>query len=421
MLEATNITLVKNIYAPNEKIVVSYEGMSGDKKDWIALYHKESSNEWKNVIESTFTAGKVKGTHTFSPLKNGGGEYEVRAFFHNSYQLEAKATFSLGKPNNQDQHSTLTTTSSISTTPPTLKIQTNNKMPTDYGKMGNFAVELTPYSKDARAVIYHPTSWTKKSTPVIFFGPGKDSTQHMSYYALLKFVASHGYSVIYMPDIGSYPSQLRKFDDIIKEFSTKLDTTKVGMMGHSLGGAMVYPLMQHIMAKGYGARKNGVNHRFMFSMDGFFAQNMDKKDVEALSDFNIISLQFGRHGNSTDPRILLVNYQLLSGKNIDKNYIVLEDTHHSYPQRDNITKMQEMLKPLDALMKYTFTSSNAKHHKVALEGEGKINPYTSGYQKVLAIDKYPYNCKNSKKWHKGADKNTMSDINYCGNPEMKEN
>jgi hypothetical protein len=313
-----------------------------------------------------------------------------------------------------------TKTSSIPTIIKTVTMTADNT-PTPYGKMGKYKVEVTPYSKDNRAVIYHPTSWERKPTPIVFFGPGKDSTHHMSYYALLKFVASHGYSVIYMPDVGSYPAQLKKFDNILEEFSTKLDTTKVGMMGHSLGGAMVYPLMQHIMKKGYGARKNGVNHRFMFSMDGFFAQNMDKKNVEALSDFNIVSLQFGRHGNSTDPRILLVNYQLLSGKNIDKNYIVLEDDDHGYPQRDDISKMQEMLKPLDALMEYTFTSTNLTHHKVALEGEGKVDPYATGYQKVLAIDKYPYNCKKVKKWHKGADTNTMSDINYCGEPEIKAN
>ena len=419
MIEATTVTITKKVYTPSEKITLFYKGMSGDKKDWIALYHKEQANDWKNVIKWTFTDGKLKGSHTFSPLKKEG-EYEIRAFFHNTYRDEAKAAFSVKKRSEREVQ-----VSSISTSKTTHqrhnKIEKNDAL-THYGKMGNHEVEVTPYSKDKRAVIYHPTTWVKKPTPVVFFGPGKNSTQHRGYQALLKFVASHGYSVIYMPDVGSYPQQMAKFDAILQEFANRLDTTKVGMMGHSLGGAMVYPLMQHIMKKGYGARVNGVNHRFMFSMDGFFAQNMNRKDVEALEDINIVSLQFGRHGNFTDPRILLVNYHLLSGKNIDKNYIVLEDDHHGYPQQDNIDAMQEMLKPLDALMEYTFTSANATHHKVALEGAGKVDPYGSGYQKVLAIDKYPYNCKNSKKWHKGSPiSSKLSDINDCGEPEMRPN
>ena len=415
MIEATTLTVAKKIYAPNERIVVSYEGMSGDKKDWIALYQKKQANDWKNVIKWTFTDGKLKGSHTFTALKKEG-EYEIRAFFHNTYRDEAKVAFSI---RNREQKLSSTSISK-STQQHHIKTKKVDNV-SQYGKMGNHEIEITPYSKDKQAVIYHPTSWTKKPTPIVFLAPGMYSTQHQGYQTLLKFVASHGYSAIYIPDIGSYPQQMKKIDGILQEFSKKLDTTKIGMMGHSLGGAMVYPLMQHIMKKGYGARKNGVNHRFMFSMDGFFAQNMDKKDVEALSDFNIVSLQFGRHGNSTDPRILLVNYTLLSGKNIDKNYIVLDDNHHNYPQRHDINTMQEMLRPLDALMEYTFTSANATHHKVALEGEGKIDPYANGYQKVLAIDKYPYNCKNSKKWHKGADTNTLSDINDCGEPEMIAN
>jgi hypothetical protein len=41
--EAT-VSTSKASYKPNEKIIVNYSNMSGDSKDWIAIYSKNSSN-----------------------------------------------------------------------------------------------------------------------------------------------------------------------------------------------------------------------------------------------------------------------------------------------------------------------------------------------------------------------------------------
>ena len=83
----------KSKYSIDEKILVSFEHMFGDTEDWIGIYPKGSSNDWENVIDWEYTEGVKNGQITFDELPLG--EYEVRAFFNNSYNLKAKSLFTV--------------------------------------------------------------------------------------------------------------------------------------------------------------------------------------------------------------------------------------------------------------------------------------------------------------------------------------
>ena len=297
------------------------------------------------------------------------------------------------------------------------------KVPYVYGQKGTHDVKVSIYSEDNLSVVYHPSSWESTPTPVIFFATGFGNKNHNDYKTLLHFLASHGYSVIYVPDSGSYFSQFQKFEAIINEYSNKLDTTKIGILGHSSGGGVVFPLLKYMNEKAYGE-----NGRFICAMDPYFAAYMDKDDMQALINTNILIVQFGKDGkdigNDTDPRIVLTTYGLLTGEGIDKNYIILNgpnDANHGYPTGKNIDTMQGLLKPLDALMEYTFKEKLDTHHAMALEGEGKEDPYANGYQKVLSSSSYEYSCTYANVYHKGSDGKTQSTIDNCGEPKIEPN
>jgi len=298
------------------------------------------------------------------------------------------------------------------------------EVPYQYGQMHEgVTVEISAYSQDDLSVVYHPSTWGSKPTPVIFFAAGWHNTNHNSYRTLLSFIANHGYSIIYVPDSGSYESQLNKFDQIVAEYADKFDTNKIGVLGHSSGGGFTFKILEYMSNKNYGN-----NGRFLCAMDPYFAQFMDKENMNGLASTNILFVQFGpdgnQGGNETDSRVPLVEYALLTGLDIDKNYIVLadpSDTSHGYPARQDISTMQGLLQPLDALMEYTFIEQNDVHHAMALEGEGKENPYANAYQKVLAIDKYKYDCHYANHYHKGSDGESNSTIDNCGEPEILEN
>lgn len=83
----------KKILKTDEDVWVQVNNIFGDQQDWVALYPKGSSNEWKNVIQWKFLEGKKNTEVKFNPLPSG--EYEARVFFKNSYKLEAQYSFTV--------------------------------------------------------------------------------------------------------------------------------------------------------------------------------------------------------------------------------------------------------------------------------------------------------------------------------------
>ena len=93
-LHATTITSEKSNYTVGETLTFSVTEMSGDSKDWIGVYPIGASNAWENVVAWKWTrwnAPKIAGTLTLDGIS--AGEYEVRVFFHNSFEVEANDTF----------------------------------------------------------------------------------------------------------------------------------------------------------------------------------------------------------------------------------------------------------------------------------------------------------------------------------------
>jgi len=80
-------------YDVGEVIKTTVTGMLGDKEDWIAVFAKNAPNKWGNVKSWTWTNGIKNGTLNLDAVP--AGEYEVRAFFANTYIVKAKASFSV--------------------------------------------------------------------------------------------------------------------------------------------------------------------------------------------------------------------------------------------------------------------------------------------------------------------------------------
>lgn len=90
----------KSIYSPGEDIVVHFGNASGDAKDWIGIYPVGAGNgafiKWKRTDGAGgVTAGITEGSVVFGGIDEAG-DYEVRLFFHDSYQVEARWSFSVG-------------------------------------------------------------------------------------------------------------------------------------------------------------------------------------------------------------------------------------------------------------------------------------------------------------------------------------
>jgi hypothetical protein len=92
-LNATNLNLNKNTYVINEPIVVNFKNMTAKNQDWIGIYPSNASNAWTNVIKWHWTQDVPNGMVKFDHLQVG--QYEVRAFYNNSFHIEARKAFTV--------------------------------------------------------------------------------------------------------------------------------------------------------------------------------------------------------------------------------------------------------------------------------------------------------------------------------------
>jgi len=105
ILSASSVLLNKTTYTNKENIIVNFTGMDAKNKDWIGIYPKGSSTDWKNVIVWHWTNDTTSGKVTFDALPSG--EYEARAFYNNSFKLETQKSFTV--TSNNTVPTTLTT------------------------------------------------------------------------------------------------------------------------------------------------------------------------------------------------------------------------------------------------------------------------------------------------------------------------
>lgn len=89
---AQTVSLQKNVFAPGEKIVVSFSGFLGTPKDWISIAEPGSADE-KYIIWG-YTDGSKSGTITFDGRNSG--DYEIRGYFNNESIIRARVSFRVG-------------------------------------------------------------------------------------------------------------------------------------------------------------------------------------------------------------------------------------------------------------------------------------------------------------------------------------
>lgn len=377
------ITIQKGTYKPNDIVTVTIDGTLSGDRDWAGVYRAEDNNDWNNVIAWNWV-NNGENTLNEDTKEMPAGNYEVRLFFHNATDIEkAKSSFTVSVAEKE------------------------------YGKAGSHSTDYQPKNITSQTTVYYPTDLAAgDKVPVVFFTPGwhanAEDYKHTDYSSLLNFIASQGYYVIYIRQGWLNNSTFTTYQDSLDLYAEHIDTSRIGVIGHSLGGGNTFKILNYFSKeKDYG--KNG---RFIMVLEGWYAWQMNEEDLKNLpSNTNIVMQQYGEKGNNaannTDPRIVLTEYYMLDSipKN-QKDYQVYAGADHHYPygSRD-YDEMQIILKPLDALMTYTFGEGLEAARVVALE-QGSDDPYkhANGIQEVKPIVEYGSKCDGS---------DTQTNIDYC--------
>ncbi|MEN8221067.1 MAG: hypothetical protein ABFS56_32885, partial [Pseudomonadota bacterium] len=216
--------------------------------------------------------------------------------------------------------------------------------------------------------------------PTIFFISGWKLYHSEAYYSLLYFIASQGYNAVFVSYKGTDAEQNGFIKSILQtvvadpRFSDKIDTSKVGFMGHSMGAGILFHLAQGL--KGWGTKG-----RFLFPMAGATAYFQTQQLIELPANTKMIVQTYNERENDrdinwdTDPRFsidYLINTNI---SDADKTYLYLPgDTQHisshdtPKSRYDNGNFYYDALqqvgifRPLESLMRYTFDNDTDWKH-----------------------------------------------------------
>jgi hypothetical protein len=287
------------------------------------------------------------------------------------------------------------------------------KPPKKYGELGQFKDSVKFYDDKMltdKYIVHYPEGHLNNA-PIVLFLPG-GNTDIMVYKGVMEFIASHGYFVIGTTVGNEYSdySSNKAFTKALtaaKGAHPEMDFSKFAVMGHSQGGGLAFPVMEHFL----GTEEYGTDKNLVISLDGWFAFGMNQQDLRELNTMAAF-IQFGGYdGTGTDPRIHLTISNLIDDSN-EKTFLTLnENTPHMYIKGDlnTVLPKKDLLKPIIALLDYKLKSD--------IEAKTIVfKDYADTLQKVNAeLPAIKVVGKNSCKGDNYNAKNITSqnDIDYC--------
>ncbi len=167
-----------------------------------------------------------------------------------------------------------------------LKVTTS---PADYGSVGKVAftkqtIETPISGAPAQVTVFLPNDASASNkVPVIFFAHGFGGFYYQVYEGLLNQLASNGYAVVFAPYNSIAPTHAARYDQLWKGFQAAvaqygnvLDTSKIGIAGHSYGGGAVPELARRAIAQGWGG-----SDIFLFVMAAWYSWGTDYSSIPA--------------------------------------------------------------------------------------------------------------------------------------------
>jgi len=274
----------------------------------------------------------------------------------------------------------------------------------NFGTVGNYKVssKIDPNNKNLK--FYYSPNSTKNAPVVIYFAPSNS----FSKANLMKFIASQGYFVIEGLQTNNPYHYVNMMEEIINKY--QVDSSKVVLLGHSLGTSYLYETLKALKKKDYAKEKSG-----LISLDGFFAKDMNAEDIDNLKT-EVLLLMFGgidgtpskdgTHISYQDPRIMLTLYKLLEKHNKVSLYPVeANDTHGYLAESGNSVEAyakekEDVLKLIHAFIHHILSYENGVDYgeKMVMIGDSKYEDIKS---KLLDEKDYEYACKT--KYFDGLD------------------
>ncbi len=196
--------------------------------------------------------------------------------------------------------------------------------------------EPAPQWKDHFVYFFHP-GFDGKPRPIILFCHGIGAENPLVYMQLLKHIVSWNYSVLYAPykkasAIGSssnaYSMMWSGFNAGMRAWSQNIDTTKIGVIGHSFGGGAVPAFTW----KALNEKHWGASGSFMYIMAPWYSYDITQEQLEQFPKPVALIMEVFEDDRTNDPRMAIDIFRSIAIPDSQKDFITLKsDTCEGVP------------------------------------------------------------------------------------------
>ncbi len=231
--------------------------------------------------------------------------------------------------------------------------------------------EIIDNTNDGIINFYHPDI-AMQQLPVIYFISGWGRPAY-TYEKLFYFLASQGYAVvnIYNNTPGNTTEAYQFSLNMMlasaqTHFTNWIDTSKVGLMGHSYGAGSTIWLGKQIFGNPYNW---GVNGRFIFMTAPWYSLVVTKDDlinypqnVKLLIEINNDDMHEGSANYNTDERAIRAVFELINIPDSEKDFIrVFSDATTYQYDSDNDGTPETYHYDANHYISYTGVNNSAGH------------------------------------------------------------
>jgi predicted alpha/beta hydrolase len=259
-----------------------------------------------------------------------------------------------------------------------------------FGASGHYRVVRdsipSPQWSGKYVYVFHPAD-TLAKYPLILFCHGMGEVEPALYGPLIANLASRGHTVVFSPykSFAGDPRQRKKyriltagFEAAVQRFGRCIDTTRIGVVGHSYGGGAVPAVAWHCLVE----NQWGANGAFLYVMSPWFSYFITQDQLEAFPPRTFLVAQVYHDDRINDRRMAVDIFNNIDIPDTQKVFVELfSDSIRGYVlSADNATPtgpadkngaenaldFYGVYKFVDALADYVFRG-NPEAKKIALD------------------------------------------------------
>jgi pimeloyl-ACP methyl ester carboxylesterase len=263
-----------------------------------------------------------------------------------------------------------------------------------FGANGNLTVSSdsfpSPQWHGKKVYVFHPTDVSRKY-PLVLFCHGFGAPFPAVYGPLINNIVSRGHVLVYSPykSFAIDPTQKKKyrilmkgFESAVERYSSFIDTTRVGIIGHSFGGGAVPAIGWHCFVENHW----GMHGAFMYIMAPWYSYYISQEELSAFPQHVHLAMEIFHDDVINDPRMALDIFENIDVPDSQKVFIELFSdsmagyrltANHTTPQgsakkgvREDALDFYGIYKFIDALSDHVFSGDSTA-------GEIAVGPGTA--------------------------------------------